>query len=254
MSLLLSLRSELLKTKRTAPFYLTLGAAAFAPFMSMLDLLLDGVDGDHKLDIFNEMLTTKFQMTGLVALPIFLILVCTLLPQVEYKNNTWKQVLTSPQHKGNVFAAKFLNLQMFIGLFLLANMVFMLLAAIIFHFMEPSLKVLNQPLNWNHIISARVNIYLALLAMCTIQFWLGLRCKNFIIPIAIGIALWFAGTILVMQTKSGFVEYFPYSFHAYGSFPKYNPQANLVGGTSVIYAVIFIVLGYIDFNKRSMKG
>jgi hypothetical protein len=103
------------------------------------------------------------------------------------------------------------------------------------------------------ILLSRLNTYVALLAMCTIQFWLGLKFKNFIIPIAIGIALWFAGTILVMQTKSGFVEYFPYSFHAYGTFPKYNPVVNLVGWTSVAYTIGFIIIGYIDFNRRRIK-
>ena len=253
MSLLLSLRSEMLKTKRTALIYFTIGAAAFGPFMSMLDLVFDGVEGDHRRDIFNEMLTKKFMMTGLVALPIFLILVTTLLAQVEYKNNTWKQVLTSPQHKGNVFAGKFLNLQMLIALFLVTNLLLMFIAAIILHFMEPSLNVLNQPLNWNNILMARINTYVALLAMCTIQFWLGLKFKNFIIPIAIGIALWFIGTILVLQVKSGFVGYFPYSFHAYGRFPKYDPQANEVGWTSLGYSVLFLMIGFLDFRKRSMN-
>ncbi|HEV7331522.1 MAG TPA: ABC transporter permease [Flavisolibacter sp.] len=252
MSLLTSLRSEIIKTRRTGPLYLTLAAAAFAPFMSMLDLLLDGVGDEHKKDIFNEMLIKKFQMTGLVALPIFLILVCTLLPQIEYKNNTWKQVLTSPQTKGNVFAAKFINIQLLIGVFLITNVLLMFVSAVILHFMEPSLQVLNQPLNGYSIIIARVNTYVALLAICCIQFWLGLKFKNFIIPIAVGIACWFAGTILVMQNVD-FAAYFPYSFHAYGRFPKYDPQANVVGWTSVGFAALFLLIGFLDFRRRGIS-
>ncbi len=218
--------------------------------MSMLDLILDGVGNEHKKDIFNEMLIKKFQMTGIVAFPIFLILICTLLPQIEYKNNTWKQVLTSPQTKGNIFAAKFINIQLLIGVFLITNLLLMFISAVILHFMEPSLNVLNQPLNWNAILMSRVNTYVALLAICTIQFWLGLKFKNFIIPIAIGIALWFAGTILVLQSKSGFVEIFPYSFHAYGKFPKYDPLVNPIGWTSFVYSVFFLVVGFLDFRRR----
>lgn len=253
MSISISLRSEILKTKKTAPLYFTIAAAAFAPFMSMLDIILDGVDTDNRADIFNQMLTKKFQMTGLVALPLFLILVCTLLSQIEYKNNTWKQVLSSPQHKGNVFAAKFLNVQMLVALFFITNLLLMFLASVILHFLEPSLNVLNQPLNWSDILMIRVNTYLALLAICTIQFWLGLKFKNFIIPVAIGIALWFGGTILVMQSKSGFVEWFPYSFHAYGNFPKYNPQMNEVGWTSLGYSVVFLVIGFLDFRRKEIN-
>ena len=42
MSLFITLRSELFKIKRTAALYFTIAAAAFGPFMSMLDLVFDG--------------------------------------------------------------------------------------------------------------------------------------------------------------------------------------------------------------------
>jgi hypothetical protein len=255
MNLLVSLRSELFKTKRTASVYFTLAAAAFAPLMSMLDLVFDGVDGDHKKDIFNEMFTTKFMMTGAVILPWFIILACTLLPQVEYKNNTWKQVLTSPQTKANVFLAKFINIQLLIFLFLVTNQLLMLVDAVILHFIEPSLHVLNQPLNSSAIMGTLVNSYIALLAICAIQFWLGLRFKNFIIPIAIGISLWFVGSILVMQTKSAFAEYFPYSFHMYASFPEFkHKDLSNIHWTSFGYAVLFLLVGFLDFSRRRMNG
>ena len=249
MSLQKSLRSEVLKTKRTSPLYFTIAAAAFAPFMSMLDILLDGIGDEHKKDIFNEMIIKKFQITGIMILPIFLILICTLLPQIEFKNNTWKQVLTSPQTKVNVFAAKFINVQLLIGVFLITNLVFMFVCAVILNFMEPSLGVLHQPLNGYNVLLARVSTYVALLALCCIQFWLGLKFKNFIIPIAIGIGCWFAGTILVMQNVD-FAAYFPYSFHAYGKFPKYNPLDNSVGWTSLVFAILFLLIGYLDFRRR----
>jgi hypothetical protein len=98
----------------------------------------------------------------------------------------------------------------------------------------------------------RVNTYIALLAICTIQFWLGLRFKNFIIPVAIGIACWFIGTILVMENVD-FAAYFPYSFHAYDNFPKYNPQVNTVGWTSLAYAALFIIIAFFDFRKKEIN-
>ena len=253
MSILQSLRSEILKTKRTGPLYLTLGAAAFAPFMSTLDIFLDGIDVDNKANILNEMLIKKFQMTGLVALPIFLILVCTLLPQIEYKNNTWKQVLTSPQTKFTVYAAKFINIQLLVVVFLIANVLLMLLGVVILHFTEPSLNVLNQPLDGYNVLMARLYTYTGLLAICCFQFWLGLRFRNFIIPIAIGIACWFFGTILVMQDFD-LAAWFPHSFHAYGRFPKYDPLNNAIGWTSFAFALFFLIIGFLDFRRRSIKG
>ena len=104
MNFLTSLRCEMLKTKRTASFYLTIVAAAFAPLMTLLDIMIgEGIPPSERNTFLNRLFIDKFQMVGLLAFPIFLILICTLLPQTEYKNNTWKQVLTSPQSKWNVF-------------------------------------------------------------------------------------------------------------------------------------------------------
>jgi hypothetical protein len=253
MNLLISLRSEILKTKRTASVYLTLVAAALGPLMSMLDLIFDGVPAEDKTFIFEKMLTAKFQMTGFVVFPFFLMLICTLLPQIEYKNNTWKQVLTSPQTKAHVFVAKFINIQLLIVIFLVTYQLLMFANAVILHFMEPSLHVLNQPINGYRVLVILVNSYTGLLALCSIQFWLGLRFKNFVVPIAIGIACWFIGTILVIQFKSGFAAYFPYSFHIYGNFPQFNSQLSTVGLTSFVYAVLFLTIGFLDFRRRRMN-
>ena len=92
MSLALSLRSELLKSRTTSVIYFTLFAAAFGPFMSLLDLVFDGFDSENPSDIFNDLMVKKFQATAALVFPFFIILICTLLPQIEHKNNTWKQL------------------------------------------------------------------------------------------------------------------------------------------------------------------
>jgi hypothetical protein len=255
MNLLISLRSERIKIKRSASFYLAFGAAVFTPFVNTLDLIFDGVGPEHRKTIFNEMFTSRFGTTGALAFPIFIILICTLLPQIEYKNNTWKQVLTSPQTKGNVFLAKFINVQLLIFLFLLANQLLVLVSAVIVHFAEPSLNLLNQPLNGSQIAATLLNSYVALLAITAIQFWLGLRFRNFIVSIGIGMGLWFMGTIMVTQMKLDFIQYFPYSFHMFVSFPKFQLQdLTVVHWSSVGYTALFLLIGYLNFKKRRMSS
>jgi lantibiotic transport system permease protein len=250
MSLLISLRSELLKSKRTASVYLTLLAAAVVPFIFVLDATVDGISPENRSTIFSKMFIEGFRMSGFVILPIFIILVCTLLPQVEYKNNTWKQVFTSPQTKGNVFVAKLINIHFLILLFIIANQFFLLMAATLLHFTEPTFNVLNQPIEGYEIFVNIVNAYVSLLAMCTLQFWLGLRFRNFIIPIAIGISLWVIGSMLVMEYKFGWAVYFPYSFHVYNTFPNHKPLLNTVEWASGAYAAAFLLLGFLDFKTN----
>ncbi len=255
MSLLVSLRSEIVKNKRTSAFYFTLAAAAFGPFMSMLDLAFDGVDKDHRTDILNELFTTKYMMTGAVVFPIFIILACALLPQTEYRNNAWKQVLASPQPWLHVFLAKFVNIQGLILLFFATNQLLMLANAVFLHFADPSLQIFTQPLDVSAMLTILGNSYLSLLAMCALQFWLGLRFRNVIIPIGIGIACWFFGCILVLQMKSTLGAYFPYSLQMYTSFPEFKPKdISPILFTSFAYMILFLVAGFLDFRKRRMHG
>jgi hypothetical protein len=249
MNLLLSLRSEVLKTRWTASYYLIFAAAAFGPFMSMMDIIFDGIEPGSRNRLFSKLMINAFEVVGFLIFPFFILLICTLLPQIEFKNNTWKQVLASPQSKANVFFAKFLNIQWLILLFLLASQIMMLVAVVIVHFMEPDLNVLNQPMNWSELLRKVVNSYLSLQALCAIQFLLGLRFKNFIKPIGIGIGLWFAGSLMALEAKSPLAPYFPYSFHAY-SFTQFGPKTYDYIGLSIAYAVIFLLLGFFDFKRR----
>lgn len=255
MNALIPLRAEVLKTRRTAAFYLALFAGAFSPFMSMLDTLIgEGISPDDRGRYLQKMFVDKFEITGILIFPFFIILACTLLAQIEYRNNAWKQVLTAPQRRGSVFGAKYANVHRLILTFLLVNQLCVGLEAVIVHFKHPSLNLLLQPVDWLLVLTTVLNSYVALLALVSIQFWLGLRFRNFIAPIGIGVGLWFIGTLLLLNYESPMAAYFPYSYHVYAAFPKFSAQFETVRWMSLVYAVGFGALGYLDFRKRRMTA
>jgi lantibiotic transport system permease protein len=251
MNILLSLRSEILKTKRTAAFYFALIGAAIVPCIFLLNILTDGLEATRK-DPLNAIFKLSAEMNALAFFPLFVVLVCTLLPQIEYRNNTWKQVLTSPKTKAAVFLAKYLTVHLLVILFLVAAHLFMFIAIAAAHFIDPSLQLLDQPLNRYRVLANAVNLYLTLLAVCTLQFWIGLRFRNFIVPTAVGLALWLTGTLLVFQFNSDLANYFPYSFHVFNVSTGLTSGINQVAWTSFGYAVLFLLLGYLDFRRRRM--
>jgi hypothetical protein len=253
MNLLISLRSEILKIKRTASFYFTLVGAAVIPFTFLLNVLMDGIE-DTRKDPLNSIFKLGSEMNGLVIFPMFVVLICTLMPQIEYRNNTWKQVLTSPQTKANVFLAKFVNIHLLILLILVANFLFMLLTVVAAHFIDPTLDLLSQPFNGKKVLVTTVNSYITILAICAIQFWIGLRFKNFIVPIAVGLALWLTGTLMALEYHSSFANYFPYSFHIFSIVPQFKSGLNQVAWLSFGYAVVFLIAGFLDFKKRTVNG
>ena len=254
MSLLISLRSEVLKTKRTASFYLTIIAAAVVPVILLIDFTVDGIRPESTKVILNKMFTQGFAMTGFAIFPIFVMLICTLLPQIEYKNNAWKQVLTSPQTRVNVFVSKFLNIHLLIVVLLISTQLFMLLIAVIWHFVHPSWNVLGQSVDVYQVLVTMLNTYVCVLAIGAIQFWMGLRFNNFIVPVAIGIAFWFVGSLMTLEYSSPYAKYFPYSFQVYPLFPKYKPQLNQVEWTSAGYAAVFLILGFLDFRRSRTRA
>ena len=253
MNLLISLRSELLKTRK-ASFYLTLIGAAVGPVMYLLNVLLDEneIDPSQK-DPLNAVFKILSDMNGTALFPLFVILICTLLPQIEYRNNTWKQVFASPQTKVNVFLAKFMNVQLLMLVFLIATHLFMFLTIVGINFIKPTLNLFEHPLNGSTVLINAANAYILLLAVCAIQFWMGLRFRNFIVPIGIGFALWLTGTIMAVQYKSNLVYYFPYSFHAFPVSTKLKSQLTQVAWTSLGYALLFLIVGFFDFRRRTVS-
>jgi hypothetical protein len=254
MSTIISLRSEILKTKRTAAFYFTLIGAAVIPFITLFSIISYGLPQEerHGRDPINFLFDLSAEIMSLCIFPLFVVLVCTLLPQIEYKNTAWKQVLTTPQTKLNIFIAKFLNIQLLMLLFMVASFLFIWIVVIATSFIRPELNMLQHSFNLYPVLVEYAHVYISVLAICAIQFWIGLRSKNFIVPIAIGIACWMAGTIMVFQYKSGASPYFPYSFHGIRLSPVFSPLLSQVEWTSFGYSILFFVLGFLDFKRRKM--
>ena len=249
MNLFISFRSEILKTKRTATFYFTIILSALVPLIFLLDVCVDGVSQDNRIDPLNAIIREGFGFLYILFFPMYIIMVSTLLPQIEYRNNTWKQVLASPQPIRNIFIARFLNLHLLIIAFLLLYNVFMAIVMVATHFIDPALNLLHQPFNWGAWATGNLNAYLAILAISAIQFWLGLRFRNFIVPLAIGLAMWLAGSMMVMVLHTPNAHYFPYTHLAFSALRKYKDLLPTVQWSSAAYMVVFLGLGYIDFRR-----
>lgn len=251
MKLLTALRSEILKTKRTASFYFTLAGATPVPLIFLLNVLTGGSDlAAIRKDPLNTIFEMGTERNGLVFFPMFVILVCTLLPQIEYRNNTWKQVLASPQTKGTLYLAKFLNINGLILLFLVANLFFLSMAALATHFLDPTLDLFSHSFDLKRLVIRTANAYVTMLAICTFQFWLGLRFRNFIIPTAVGFGLWIAGMMMSLEFHSNLADVFPYSFQTFPFLSGLHSKMTQVVWTSAGYATLFLVLGFLDFRRR----
>ncbi len=251
MSLSISLRSEFLKMNRASTIYLCIIVAAIVPAILFFDTVFDDAN-QMKTFPWNRYFTKAHQALSIVFLPLYIILTCTLLLQNEYRNNTWKQVLTSPQKLVNVFFAKFIILHLLVLLFLISFNVWLAVEAVVVELIHPNL--FNQGLNVSELLLFNYRAYVSIFAISAIQFWLALRFKNFIAPIAIGFCLWFLAPTMIFELKWLFADKYPYSFPILSLHPKYKASIPMFQWLSLGYAVLFLAIAFVEFKIRKVKG
>jgi hypothetical protein len=176
-----------MKVNRTAVIYLIIIAACIIPLVQLFDYgMPDSVNRTHGGERFYK---EGFMVFVFVFLPLFFVLTSTLLMQVEIKNNAWKQVLASPQSFFHILLSKFMVLQVLALVFLaIFNLYTVLAAAAIDIVFESSLLAFLD--RWPEILKVNAMAYGSSIGISALSFWLALRSKNFIVPIAIGFLLW----------------------------------------------------------------
>jgi lantibiotic transport system permease protein len=249
MSLAISLRSETLKLKRTLGIYLCVIAAAFGPLMSFLEYFDMGPNPTKGLPWTVHFMQGR-EPLAFVMLPLYVVLICTLLLQIEYRDKTWKQVLSSPQSMLNIFFAKFFSFQIMILGFLIAYHLFFVVTAIFTELMLPDLYEGN--IDVAAVLRLNARLYILVLGMSSIQFWLSLRFRNFMVSLAIGISLWFLAPMLLFVFKWN-VDLYPYAFTILSALKKYEANVVTYQWYSIITTVLFLTLAFVEFRVRKVK-
>ena len=251
MNLLLSFRSESLKLKRTLSIYVCVLAAAFGPFMVFMENLSDAAQM-KKGQPWTAHFMDGREALCIALLPMYVILVCTLLLQIEYRDKTWKQVFTSPQRMIDIFTAKFLTLQGMILLFLIAYNLFMVIAAFGTEMVQPELY--KGEVDHYKVIATLVQNWILIQGVTAIQFWLAIMFRNFIGPVAIGVAMWFMSPMMIFEFKTDFVEYHPYALTILGVLEDFKANVIQYQWYSLAVMAVFLVLGFVQFRRRKVRG
>lgn len=258
MSFFISTQTELLKAKRTASSWLIVIAAAFIPTVYLLFFLLNPEEAiqDMGPQPWAVYVIRSWEILCVFILPIYIILLSTLVTQIEFRNNTWKQVFASPQSFGNIFFSKFLTIHLMIVAFLLTFNILVFMVGIISDLVNPRFAFLEHNVDWEMIFKLNLKTYISVLGISAIQYWLSLRFKNFVISTGIGLALVIGGMI-AWGLQWAHIYKYPYAFSilTFGSIQKpgrpflENHELNSIG-----YFVVFILIGFLDMKMRKDKG
>ena len=260
MKFIRSFQSEWLKKKRSLAAWLVIVGAFFTPSI----ILMSRIKNAAKLaglyvanDFWQKLWNQTWESMAAFLLPIGIILAVTLITQIEYKNNTWKQLHATPQGFLTMFSAKFLVILIMLAeVFVLFN-VGMYLSAVIPSMLFSNIPYPTAPIPYLHFLYANVNFFIDCLPILALQYLLSLRFKNFLVPVGTGFVIWFLG-VGMLSWKYSYI--FPYVHSTLdflitsGQFgnrtvPPFNIQL-----LAVINFALFTIAGYVLYVTKKEKG
>ena len=255
MSFVLSFQSEWQKKRRSLSSWLVIVGAFFTPLI----LFIYKLTKYHRLP--NQNAAPKFweghwfnswESMALFLLPIGVILTISLITQLEYKNNTWKQLHTTPQRLSTIFFAKLsvsiIMLLQCLVLFGIGVYLSAVLPGLITGAPYPA-----EPLPIKFFAVQTFEFFITCLPIIALQYLISLQFKNFIIPIGVGVALWVL-SIAVLRWKYGYTVPYTYcGYHFLHSVGKLNTGINYQA-LSIGYFVLFTVVSYILFVRKKERG
>jgi hypothetical protein len=259
MTFFYSFQSEWLKRKRSLASWLVLVGAFFTPTI----ILASRIKNHAKLaapnvseDFWRRLWSQSWESMEVFLLPIGIILATGLVAQIEFKNNTWKQLHTTPQGFTTIFSAKLLVvLLMLVEVFALFN-VGVYLSAVVPSLLFANVPYPAAPIPFADFWRANVNFFVDCLPIVALQFLLSLQFKNFLVPVGAGFAVWFLGVGMLSWEYSylfpynhGAINFLTATGHFEGRRLPASPEA-----LALIYSAAFTLAGWLLYVNRKEKG
>lgn len=258
MNFINSFQSEWLKKKRSLASWLVLVGAFFTPTIILL-VRLKNYQALPKInsadDFWIKLWFTSWESMTILLLPMGIILATSLITQIEYKNNAWKQLHTTPQTYATIFFAKLsVILVMLFELFALFNLGIYLsgiIPSLIFGIIPFPAADFPFKMFW----FGNVNFFIECLPILALQYLISLQFKNFLVPVGAGFVIWALG---IGMTSWKYSYLFPYNqgvvdFLKNSGNLKWEISVNLPL-IAVIYFIIFTIAGYFFYVTKKEKG
>lgn len=205
-----ALHAELLKSKRTLAFWLTLIAPAVVISLQVAMMWDQYSYHLEQSKLFGSAWVFYTQQTlviwSLLMLPLFVTLETALVAQWEHHSQQWKHLFALPVSRGALYAAKYICGVAFIGLSCTALIALILLTGLGFRYVFPGLGFETAP-PLGEMALYGLLMFLGSWLVIAIQTWVAQRWSNFAIASGVGIALTVASVIVIQSKYAGFYPY-----------------------------------------------
>lgn len=205
-------QSEWLKRKRSFASSMVIAGSLFTPAIVAVVRLVRyrGLPAIYSADAFwPNMWRSCWESMAIFFLPLGAILATSLITQIEFKGNAWKQVHTLPVSTAVIFLSKLavilVMLVQFLVLFTVGIYVFAMIPALLVPGVPfPKGSYLALPL-----LRENAFYFVACLPIIGAQYLMALRSNNALVPIGIGFMAW-VGALAAVSSKLAI--WWPYGY------------------------------------------
>lgn len=251
-----SIQSEWIKRRHSSASWLTLAGALFIPAIILIKRIVDAEKLAHSNasgKIWNTLYGQCWQYMSVFLLPMGMILTASLLAQIEFRNNSWKQVHTTPQSFTVLFWAKFcIAITMLVQFFLIFNLG-IVLTGIVPALLFRDVPFPAQDFPYQGFLIGNAKFFLYSLPILSLQYLLSIHIRNFMVPIGVGFAMVVASLIAVSWKYGYWLPYTYCSKQFLINDNRIDPDVN-IDSWATGYFVLFTVLNYILYINRKSRG
>jgi hypothetical protein len=250
-----SFQSEWLKRKRSLASWLVVCGAFFTPAVITVAKIVrhKNLEAASGLPNYWEALwKSSWESMAIFLLPLGAILASSLITQLEFKNNSWKLLHTTPQSYRVIFLAKLLVILVmmlqFLVLFNIGIYLSGVLPGMLFGVPYP-----REPIPYLHFLEENGRYFVACLPIIALQYLISLRFRNFLVPVGAGLVLWILSVAVLSWPYGHWIPYTYCSFNYLKDQAKFShhfPSISFALG----YFSLFTVSAYILYLHQKEKG
>lgn len=254
-----SLQGEWLKKRRSHAAWLVAVGAFFTSTVVVVARLVR-----HRAleplyareDFWTQLWHSSWESMAIFFLPMGAVLAVSLITQLEYRNNAWKQVRTLPLGDATLFFSKLTVILLMMAQFLLLFSLGIWLSVLIPWILVPGVPYPTAPLPYMDFLRDDLGYFLDCLPIVALQYLISLRFKSFLVPIGTGFVLW-VGSLAALSWHYGALIPYSYCMLDYlkddASGKSAVPLVDIHAAAGA-YCLLFIALGYWVFTTRKEKG
>jgi len=242
------LSAELLKTKRTLAFWLTLLAPLPIILLALINFMQD-YEWLKREELWPTLIHNVFVLWCLLLLPLFITLETGLLNALEHNNKMWKQLYALPMPRWAVYASKQIVALGLIGLSNIALAAMTVGVGLLLRVLRPQLSF-SAPIPWTPLVQSAALGYLAACLILSLHLWVSARWPSFVAAMGTGIVTTVAGVVVI---NSEWAKVYPWTLP--GWVVKGNLQGEAIAvslAIGLVGGIVIALMGGWDVSRRDV--